>query len=150
MSDIIGERKKAMEALLVEDSPGDVRLTQDASRGANRAICLPAAYDGIEATAFLRREMQIDAPRSNLDLSLPRMDGRKVLRHIKGNDSLQTIPIIILATSDAEVDILKSHQLKADCYLTKPVGLDAFESVLKSMNDFWPEKLKFPQNRPST
>ena len=99
--------------------------------------------------AFLRREgVHASAPRPDLillDLNLPKMDGREVLAHIKEDDSLKTIPTVILTTSDAEADIVKSYQLQANCYLTKPVQLDAFESLVKSINDFWLTKVKLPQ-----
>jgi two-component system, chemotaxis family, response regulator Rcp1 len=140
---------KAIQVLLVEDSPGDVRLTQEAFRDANRSIHLHVAADGVEALAFLRREgLHRDSPRPDLillDLNLPKMDGREVLATIKEDDGLKTIPTVILTTSDAEVDIVKSYQLQANCYLTKPVQLDAFESLVKSINDFWLTKVKLPQ-----
>ncbi len=134
--------------LLVEDSPGDVRLTQEAFRDANSLIRLHVASDGVEAMAFLRREGDhILAPRPDLillDLNLPKMDGREVLAQIKGDDALKTIPTLILTTSDAEADILKSYQLQANCYLNKPVRFDAFESLVTSINDFWLTKVKLP------
>jgi chemotaxis family two-component system response regulator Rcp1 len=137
-----------IEVLLVEDSSGDVRLTREAFRDANRSIRLHVASDGVEAMAFLRHEAgHVDAPRPDLillDLNLPKMDGREVLAHIKGDDALKTIPTIILTTSDAEVDILKSYQLQANCYLSKPVQFDAFASLVKSINDFWLTKVKLP------
>jgi CheY-like chemotaxis protein len=106
------------------------------------------ATDGVAAMAFLKREgIHVDAPRPDfilLDLNLPRMDGREVLAHIKEDDGLKTIPTIILTTSEAEADILKSYQLQANCYLNKPVQLDAFETVVKSINDFWLTKAKLP------
>ncbi len=80
-----------------------------------------------------------------LDLNLPKMDGREVLSHIKGDENLKSIPTVILTTSDAEADIVKSYQLRANCYLTKPVQLDAFEALVKSINDFWLTKVKLPQ-----
>jgi chemotaxis family two-component system response regulator Rcp1 len=130
-----------LQVLLVEDSPGDVRLTHEAFREANRAIVLHVATDGVEAMAFLRQEPpHHHAPRPDLillDLNLPRMDGREVLGLIKKDDTLKTIPTVILTTSDAEVDILKSYELHANCYLTKPVQLAAFELLVKSINDFW-------------
>ena len=139
----------AIQVLLVEDSPGDVRLTQEAFRDANRSIHLHVAGDGVEAMAFLRREgVYRDVPRPDLillDLNLPKMDGRQVLAYIKEDDNLKTIPTVILTTSDAEVDVVKSYQLQANCYLTKPVQLDAFESLVKSINDFWLTKVKLPQ-----
>ena len=140
-----------IQVLLVEDSPGDVRLTQEAFRDANMSIHLHVASDGVEAMEFLRKEKShIDAPRPDLillDLNLPRMDGRDVLAHIKADENLKTIPTVILTTSDAEADIVRSYQLQANCYLSKPVELDAFESLVKSINDFWLTKAKLPQQR---
>jgi len=140
-----------IEVLLVEDSPGDVRLTQEAFRDANRSIHLHVVSDGVEAMTFLRREgAHVDAPRPDLillDLNLPKMDGREVLAQIKEDASLKTIPTVILTTSEAEVDIVKSYQLHANCYLSKPVQLDAFESLVKSINDFWLTKVKLPSQR---
>jgi len=140
-----------IKVLLDEDSPGDVRLTQEAFRNANRSIHLHVASDGVEAMAFLRREgIHSRAPRPELillDLNLPKMDGREVLAHIKENPSLKTIPAVILTTSEAEADIVKSYQLQANCYLSKPVQLDAFAALVKSINDFWLNKVKLPQQR---
>ena len=139
------------EVLLVEDSPGDVRLTQEAFRDANRAIHLHVASDGVEAMAFLRRESgHAHAPRPDfilLDLNLPKMDGREVLARIKGDDSLKLIPTVILTTSVAEADIKKSYELQANCYLSKPVQLEEFESLVRSINDFWLIKVKLPQQQ---
>jgi len=138
-----------LEVLLVEDSPGDVRLTREVFREANMAINLNVAADGVEAMAFLRREgSHVDAPRPDLillDLNLPRMDGREVLVHIKEDVNLRAIPTVILTTSEAEADVLKSYQLQANCYLSKPVQLEAFESLVKSINDFWLTKARLPQ-----
>jgi two-component system, chemotaxis family, response regulator Rcp1 len=140
-----------LEVLLVEDSPGDVRLTQEAFRDANPAIRLHVTTDGVEAMAFLKREgIHAKAPRPDLillDLNLPKMDGREVLAHIKEDATLKTIPTVILTTSDAEADIVKSYQLQANCYLSKPVQLDVFESLVGSINDFWLTKVKLPQQR---
>jgi chemotaxis family two-component system response regulator Rcp1 len=139
------------DVLLVEDSPGDVRLTQEAFRDANTLVNLHVAIDGADAMAFLRRKgTYLDAPRPDLillDLNLPKMDGREVLAHIKEDDSLKTIPTVILTTSEAEADILKSYELRANCYLNKPVQLDEFEDLVKSINDFWLKKAKLPQHR---
>lgn len=144
---------RAIEVLLVEDSPGDVRLTQEALREANDEIKLHVAADGVEAMAFLRREgIHQRAPRPDLillDLNLPRMDGREVLALIKDDVSLKAIPTIILTTSEAEADIVKSYQLQANCYLNKPVQLDAFDSLVKSINDFWLAKVRLPQQSPT-
>jgi two-component system, chemotaxis family, response regulator Rcp1 len=135
--------------LLVEDSPGDVRLTQEAFRDADSTIDLRVAADGVEAMAFLLREGRyVDAPRPEfilLDLNLPKMDGREVLAHIKEDDNLKTIPTVILTTSDAEADILTSYQLQANCYVSKPVQLEEFEGLVKSINDFWLTKVKLPR-----
>lgn len=145
-----GKEGVPTEVLLVEDSPGDVRLTLEAFREANVSIHVHVASDGVEAMAFLRQEgPHVGAPRPHLillDLNLPKMDGREVLAHIKEDDSLKTIPTVILTTSVAEVDILKSYQLQANCYLTKPVQLDAFEGLVRSINDFWLTKVTLPQN----
>jgi chemotaxis family two-component system response regulator Rcp1 len=144
----IGEPDMAIEVLLIEDSPGDVRLTKEAFRFVNSAINLSVAVDGVEAMAFLRREgIYAGAPRPDLvlmDLNLPRMDGRVVLAHIKEDDSLKLIPTVILTTSDAEADIFKSYELQANCYLTKPVQLDEFDSLVRSINDFWLTTVKLP------
>ena len=135
--------------LLVEDSPGDVRLTQEAFHDADPSIELHVATDGVEAMAYLRREgIHAAAPRPDfilLDLNLPKMDGREVLAHIKGNQDLKTIPTVILTTSDAEADILTSYELRANCYLSKPVQLEEFEGLVKSINDFWLMTVKLPQ-----
>jgi len=145
----IGGKTMPMDVLLVEDNPGDVRLTVEAFRDANRSIRLHVACDGVEAIAFLRREgAHADAPRPDfilLDLNLPRMDGREVLAHIKKDDSLRTIPTVILTTSEADADILKSYELNANAYLKKPVTLEAFESLVKSINDFWLTRVMLPQ-----
>ena len=149
----IGGEGMPTEVLLVEDSPGDVRLTQEAFREANRSIHLHVVSDGVEAMAFLRHERaHVHVPRPDLillDLNLPKMDGREVLARIKEDDSLKLIPTIILTTSDAEADIVKSYQLQANCYLNKPAQLDAFESLVKSINDFWLTKVKLPHQRQS-
>jgi len=138
----------SLEVLLVEDSPGDVRLTKEAFRDANESIHLHVPSDGVEAMAFLRQEGQYaGAPRPDfilLDLNLPRMDGREVLSIIKADDHLKTIPTVILTTSESEADIARSYQLQANCYLSKPVQLDNFEALVKSINDFWLTKAKLP------
>ena len=135
--------------LLVEDSPGDVRLTREAFRDAAESIELHVATDGVEAMAFLKREgVHSRAPRPDfilLDLNLPRMDGREVLGLIKEDDSLKTIPTVILTTSDSEADILKSYQLRANCFLSKPVQLDSFEGMVRSITEFWLTTVKLPQ-----
>ena len=143
-------RRATIHVLLVEDSPGDVRLTREAFRETNGAVILHVASDGVEALEFLRREgANVDAPRPDfilLDLNLPRMDGREVLVHIKEDADLRTIPTVILTTSEADADILKSYQLNANAYLKKPVTLEAFESLVRSINDFWLTKAMLPQH----
>ena len=143
----------ALQILLVEDSPGDVRLTREAFREANISIELHVAADGVEAMAFLKHHgNHLNAPRPDmilLDLNLPKMDGREVLAHIKEDTGLRNIPTVILTTSDSESDVLKSYQLHANCYLTKPVQLDAFEALVKSISDFWLTKAKLPPRGPS-
>jgi len=137
-----------LDVLLVEDSPGDVRLTREVFREANKAIRLHVVPDGVEAMEFLKREgTHANAPRPHfilLDLNLPRMDGREVLARIKQDDLLKTITTIVLTTSEAEADILQSYQLQANCYLTKPAHLEDFERVVRSINDFWLAKVAFP------
>ena len=140
---------KPIEILLVEDNPGDARLTREALALSSIRNHLHITRDGEEAMAFLRREGSYGhMPRPDiilLDLNLPRMDGREVLGHLKEDDSLKTIPTVILTTSDSEADIVQCYQLQANCYLSKPVQLDAFESLVKSINDFWLTKVKLPQ-----
>ena len=140
-----------IDVLLVEDSPGDIRLTQEAFRDANSDIRLHVAMDGVEALAFLAQEgAHSNAPRPDLillDLNLPKMDGREVLKHIRGDDNLKSIPTVILTTSEAAIDINQSYKLQANSYLSKPVQLDKFESVVRSINDFWFEKAQLPRAR---
>ena len=139
-----------IEVLLVEDSPGDARLTREAFHDANSSIHLHVASDGVEAMAFLKQVgAHISSPRPDLillDLNLPKMDGREVLAQIKEDASLKIIPTLVLTTSEAEADIVKSYELQANCYLSKPVELDAFESLVRSINDFWLTKAKLPQH----
>ena len=137
-----------MRVLLVEDNPGDVRLTREAFREANMAVELHVASDGVEALAFLGQEdAHADAPRPDLvllDLNLPKVDGREVLARIKEDDSLKTIPTLILSTSDAAADIRRSYQLHANAFLSKPLHLNQFQSLVSSINDFWLTKAKLP------
>jgi chemotaxis family two-component system response regulator Rcp1 len=142
------------QVLLVEDSPGDIRLTREAFRDANESVYLHVATDGVDAMTFLKHEgTHLHSPRPDLillDLNLPKMDGRQVLAHIKADDSLKMIPTIILTTSDAEADVAYSYKLQANCYLKKPVQLEAFESLVKSINDFWLMKATLPQQKQTT
>ena len=128
-----------IEVLLVEDSPGDVRLLQEALQDVNPAAHLHVVEDGSEAIAFLSQHgVYANSPRPGLillDLNLPKMDGRQVLAHIKHHESLKSIPTVILTTSADEADIHQTYKLQANCYLTKPVDFDAFEGLIKSIND---------------
>ena len=146
-----GENGSRIEILLVEDSPGDVRLTREAFKDAKVLINLHVASDGKETMAFLSREGEhAYVPRPDLillDLNLPKKDGRTVLAEIKGNPDLQTIPVVILTTSESEADILKSYL--ANCYITKPVNLDGFPRVVKSIDNFWLSVVKLPHEVPS-
>jgi chemotaxis family two-component system response regulator Rcp1 len=139
--------------LLVEDSPGDVRLTQEAFREFDSGLDLHVAVNGAEAMCFLRREGEhVQAPRPDLillDLNLPKKNGRQVLTEIKQDDDLKTIPTVILTTSDAEADIEAVYQLRANCYLTKPVEFDAFDGLVKSISDFWLTRVRLPTIRSS-
>ena len=130
-----------VEILLVEDNPGDYRLTQEALKEGKVYNNLYWARDGIEALDFLkRRGKHADAPRPDiilLDLNLPKKDGREVLSEIKGDEELRSIPVVILTTSKAEEDVLRSYDLHANCYVTKPVDLDKFIVVVQSIDRFW-------------
>ena len=144
----IGSSASPIEVLLVEDSPGDVRLTKEAFKDAKVHINLHVASDGAEAMTFLGREGKYaTAPRPDLillDLNLPKKDGREVLEEIKENRSLKSIPVVVLTTSASEEDILRSYLLHANCYITKPVDLDGFLEVVKSIDSFWLSIVKLP------
>ena len=137
----LGNGLKAVEILLIEDNPGDVRLTIEALKECKILNNLNVAVDGIEAMSYLNREGKFkDDPRPDLiilDLNLPKKDGREVLREIKEDDSLKKIPVVILTTSEAEQDILKSYELHANCYITKPVSMNQFIKIVKSISYFW-------------
>ncbi|HXN24922.1 MAG TPA: response regulator [Candidatus Dormibacteraeota bacterium] len=139
--------------LLIEDNPGDARLMREVLLGANNGVHLLVVSDGVEAMAFLRRQgAYVHAPCPDLillDLNLPKMDGREVLAHIKADASLKRIPVIVLTSSDAEVDIAKSYQLHANCYLSKLGQLSEFEMLVKSLNDFWLTTVTLPQQMQS-
>ncbi|MBF0154532.1 MAG: response regulator [Magnetococcales bacterium] len=139
---------KPIEILLVEDSPGDVELTREALRDSKLLNCLHVVEDGEEAMAFLRREGRYaDAVRPDvvlLDLNLPRKDGREVLEEIKADPDLKSTPVVVLTTSRADEDILRTYQLHANCYITKPVDLNQFFSVVQSVENFWFTVVKLP------
>lgn len=127
--------------LLIEDNPGDIRLTREAFQESGFAVDLHVAEDGVDAMRFLRREgIDADAPRPDfvlLDLNLPRKDGREVLALIKEDPNLKTIPTVVLTTSDAEADIVRSYQLHANCYISKPLEFQKFSEVVRQIYDLW-------------
>lgn len=135
--------------LLVEDNPADIRLTQEVFRDCKVANRLRVARDGLEAMSFLRgegggEEAGVLPDLILLDLNMPRMDGREVLDELKKDERLKTIPVIVLTTSDTEQDVLRSYQLGANSYITKPVNLDQFIRVVHSIEDFWLAMVKLP------
>jgi chemotaxis family two-component system response regulator Rcp1 len=142
------EPVQPIEILLVEDNPGDVRLTREALRESKMLNILNAVADGDAALAYLRRQgeyAQVTRPDMILlDLNLPKKDGREVLEDIKNDPDLKRIPVMIITSSKAEEDILKSYNLHANCYITKPVDLDRFMTVVKSIEDFWVSIVKLP------
>ncbi|HSN27793.1 MAG TPA: response regulator [Kofleriaceae bacterium] len=139
---------KPIEILLVEDNAADVRLTEEALKEGKVRNNLHVARDGMEALEFLRRQGKYaNATRPDLillDLNLPRRDGREVLAEIKDDPELKLIPVVVLTTSSAEADILKSYKLHANCYITKPVDLEQFVSGVKSIDDFWLTVVRLP------
>ena len=139
---------KPVDVLLVEDDPGDVLLTEETLLGSKIRTNLHVVGDGVEALAFLRQEgIYADVPRPDLillDLNMPRKDGREVLADIKQDPDLKTIPVAVLTTSSQDEDILKSYELHANCYITKPVGLEQFSTVVQSLEDFWFAIVKLP------
>jgi CheY-like chemotaxis protein len=142
---------RAAEFLLVEDNPGDVRLTREALNESKLRNNLSICTDGVEALAFLRREGKYaDAPRPDLillDLNLPRKDGRQVLAEIKADPNLKRIPVVIITSSEAEQDVLASYDLHVNCYVTKPVDLEQFIKVVRSIETFWLTIVKLPGER---
>ena len=139
---------RPIEVLLVEDNPGDVRLTAEALQEGKVWNRLSVAPDGVEALAFLRRlGTYAAAPRPDvilLDLNLPKRDGREVLAEIKNDPKLRVIPVVVLTTSKAEEDIVRTYDLHANCYITKPVDLDQFLRVVTAIEDFWLCIVKLP------
>jgi CheY-like chemotaxis protein len=139
---------KPVEILLVEDNPDDVTLTQEALDAGKVSNNLSVAWDGVEALQYLNREgPYADAPEPDiilLDLNLPKKDGREVLAEIKSDERLKHIPVVVLTTSQAEQDILKSYRLHASCYVTKPVDFDEFIEIVQSIEDFWFTIVKLP------
>jgi len=144
-------RAAPVEILLVEDNPGDVRLTKEALKEGKVYSNLHWAKDGVEALEFLRRQGKFaGVPRPDiilLDLNLPKKDGREVLSEIKNDENLKRIPVVILTTSKAEEDVLRSYQLHANCYVTKPVDLDKFINVVQSIDKFWLTVVTLPNGK---
>ena len=145
---MLDELSAPIEILLVEDNPGDVRLTQEALKEGKIINNLHMAKDGVEAISFLRREGEYaDAARPDLillDLNLPKKDGREVLMEIKKDEELRRIPVVVLTTSRAEEDIIRTYDCHANCYITKPVDFDQFINVVKSIENFWLSVVKLP------
>jgi len=141
---------RPVEILLVEDNPGDERLTREALKEGKVYSNLHWVKDGVEAMEFLRREGKYsDVPRPDiilLDLNLPKKDGREVLQDIKNDDALKRIPVVVLTTSKAEEDVLRTYNLHANCYVTKPVDLEKFIVVVKSIDVFWLTVVTLPPN----
>ena len=144
------ERNEPIDILLVEDNPGDERLTREALKEGKVYSNLHWVKDGVEALEFLRRKGRyVDAPRPDiilLDLNLPKKDGREVLQEIKADDALRRIPVVVLTTSKAEEDVLKTYDLHANCYVTKPVDLEKFIVVVRSIDVFWLTVVTLPPN----
>jgi two-component system, chemotaxis family, response regulator Rcp1 len=139
-----------VEILLVEDNPGDVRLTREALKESKIRNNLSVAVDGMEAMEYLRREGRFaQAARPDLillDLNLPRKNGREVLADIKKDENLRRIPVVVLTVSQAEEDVMRAYNLHANCYVTKPLNLDQFMTVVQSIEDFWLTIVKLPPN----
>ncbi|MGC8603822.1 MAG: response regulator [Desulfomonilaceae bacterium] len=139
---------KPIEILLIEDNPGDVRLTIEGLKEGKVLNNLNVMSNGVDAMAFLRREgIYAKAPRPELillDLNLPKKDGREVLTEIKNDDNLKRIPVVVLTSSEAEQDIVKSYNLHANCYITKPLEIDQFINVVKNIKQFWIFVVKLP------
>jgi CheY-like chemotaxis protein len=147
---VVRLNSNAVTILLVEDNPADARLVKEAFKYFKIKNKIYVAEDGFEAMHFLKNEEKYaEAPKPDiilLDLNLPRKDGREVLKEIKENEDLKLIPVVILTTSLAEEDILNTYKNNANCYITKPVDLDQFISVINSIQDFWLNKVELPGN----
>lgn len=141
-------RTKGVEVLLVEDDPADVELTSEGLKSAKMSIRLNVVDDGIKAMQYLRKEgaySSVERPDLILlDLNLPKKSGREVLLEIKADPGLKAIPVVVLTTSEAEADIVKCYDTGANCFITKPVGFDAFVKVVNTLEDFWFTVVKMP------
>ncbi len=142
------KKNRPVNILLIEDNPGDVRLTQEAFKEGQLTLNLSVVMDGVEALEFLKRQGNYaDATIPDLillDLNLPKKDGREVLEEIKIDDDLKRIPVVVLTTSNAEQDILRSYNLHANCYINKPVDFDHFFKVIQQIEQFWLTTVKLP------
>lgn len=139
---------RLVEILLVEDNPGDVRLTREALKDSKLVNKLHVVGDGDEALAFLRKQNEhANAPRPDLivlDLNLPKKSGREVLAEIKDDPDLKRIPVVVLTISTSEGDVLETYDLHANCFITKPIGLEQFLEVVRSIEDFWLSIVRLP------
>jgi chemotaxis family two-component system response regulator Rcp1 len=146
---VVTDKLHFINILLIEDNPGDVRLTQEVFRDSRLYNALHVVSDGVEALAFLRNEGEFEsAPRPDLillDLNLPRMDGRELLAIIKADDALRLIPVVVLTTSEALEDILQTYGLQANFYISKPVDLDQFIKIVQSIEGFWLTVVRLPE-----
>ncbi|MGM0588974.1 MAG: response regulator [Bacteroidota bacterium] len=143
------QKNRPVEILLIEDNEADVRLTREGIKEAKINNNLSVVRDGEEAMDYLHKRNGFeDVPRPDLvllDLNLPKKDGREVLEEIKSSEDLRRLPVVVLTTSEAEKDIVKSYELHANCYVTKPLGLDQFVEVIKAIEDFWFSIVKLPE-----
>lgn len=143
--------QRPIDILLVEDNPGDVRLTREMLKECKIDNMLTAVSDGVEAIAYLRRQGKYENVQRPdlilLDLNLPRMDGREVLADIKQDPALKQIPVVVLTSSQAEADVLATYSLHGNCYVAKPVGLAHFASVVRSIEEFWLKTVRLPPAR---
>jgi len=148
MASVVPKKKEHIEILLAEDNPGDVRLTEKALDHGNILNNLHVVNDGVEAIKFLRQEGEhADTPRPDLvllDLNMPRKDGREVLEDMKADPELRRLPVVVLTSSEAEEDVVRSYELNANAYLTKPVDFDGFVDIVKRIEDFWFSVVKMP------
>lgn len=149
----INKKIKSVEILLVEDNSGDIRLTKEAMKDAKIINNLNVVEDGVEALAYLRKEGKFKGVKRPdlilLDINLPKKNGREVLAEIKQDIYLKQIPVVILTISNAEEDIINTYELHANCYITKPVDMEQFTKVVKSIDNFWFSIVKLPPNKNS-